>query len=138
MPTDVQNCAEPTMTSLLTGIVNDAQRLMTQQLTLFQHELKKDVREAKEGLPSLGLGLGLLLVAAFLLGITLAELLGLVPALHDLAWVRYGIVTLVFAAVGGGLLWVAVRRLKKIPMSEPAAEATKENVEWLTHPTQPQ
>lgn len=46
--------AEPSVTSLLSGIVNDAQELIKQQLLLFRHELKDDVNKAREVLPSLG------------------------------------------------------------------------------------
>jgi hypothetical protein len=139
MANDLQTSSEPSVTGLLTGIVNDAQRLINQQLTLFEHELKKDVREAKEGLPSLGVGLGVLLAAGVLLGFTLANLLMLIPGLNtpDRAWICYAIVTAVFGVVGGVLLFTAVKKFGQLPMSESAVEATKENVEWVTHPTKP-
>ena len=47
-----QTGSEPTVTSLLSGIVNDAQELIKQQLDLFKHELKDDVKRAKKGCPS--------------------------------------------------------------------------------------
>ena len=135
MANDLQTSSEPSVTSLLTGIASDAQRLMNQQLTLFKHELKKDVRDAKEGLPALGVGLGVLLVAGVLLGLTLVQLLRLIPGLPE--WACYVIVTAVFGVVGGVLLFTAVKKFEQLPMSESAVEATKENVEWLTHPTKP-
>ena len=137
MANDLQTSSDPSVTGLLTGIANDAQRLINQQLTLFKHELKKDVREAKEGLPSLGLGLGVLLVAGVLLGVTLALLLMLIPGLDTRPWACFAIVTVVFGVVGGVLLFTAVKKFEQLPMSESAVEATKENVEWLTQPTQP-
>jgi len=135
MANDLQTSSEPSVTGLLTGIVNDAQRLINQQLTLFKHEMKKDVRDAKEGLPALGVGLGVLMVAGLLLGFTLVYLLALIPGLP--LWACYAIVTAVFGVVGGVLLFTAVKKFEQLPMSESAVEATKENVEWLTHPTQP-
>jgi Putative Actinobacterial Holin-X, holin superfamily III len=139
MSNDLQTSSEQSVTGLLTGIVNDAQRLINQQLTLFQHELKKDVREAKEGLPALGIGLGVVMVAGILLGFTLVYLLALIPGLNtpDRLWACYAIVTAVFGIVGGVLLFTAVKKFEQLPMSEQAVEATKENVEWLTHPKQP-
>jgi hypothetical protein len=135
MANDLQTSSEPSVTSLLTGIVNDAQRLIHQQLMLFKHEMKKDVRDAKEGLPALGVGVGVLMVAGLLLGFTLVYLLALIPGLP--LWACYAIVTAVFGVVGGVLLFTAVKKFEQLPMSEQAVEATKENVEWLTHPTQP-
>ena len=64
--------SEPSVTSLLSGIVNDAQELIKQQLELFKHELKDDMKRAQEGLPSLGLGVALAVAAIFLLGMTIA------------------------------------------------------------------
>jgi uncharacterized membrane protein YqjE len=125
--------SDPSMTSLLSGIVNDAQELIKQQLDLFKHELRDDVKRAQEGLPSLGLGVVVAMVAVFLLGMTLANLLfWAVPAVP--LWVWYAITTVVFGVVGGILLYFAKKNLESLPMSHQAAEATKENVEWLTKP----
>jgi hypothetical protein len=132
MAADVQTGAEPSLTSLLSGILADAQQLITQQLTLFRHELEKDVRDAKEAAPSLALGLGVLLVAGVLFGFTLAYLLALVPGLP--LWACFGIVTAAMAGAGGALLYFAVQKLQQVPLSSRAVEATKENVEWLTQP----
>jgi uncharacterized membrane protein YqjE len=125
--------SEPSMTGLLSGIVNDAQELIKQQLDLFKHELKDDMKRAQEALPSLGLGVVVAMAAVFLLGMTLANLLSwAIPALP--LWVAYAITTVVFGVVGGILLYFAKKNLESLPMSRQAAEATKENVEWLTKP----
>src|SRR5690349_6051059 len=44
MATEYQTEPEPQVSSLLAGIVQDARRLLTEQLTLFQVEIKNDVR----------------------------------------------------------------------------------------------
>ena len=47
------------MTTLLSGIVADAQELINQQLLLFKHELKEDMTRArKTALPVLAQGVG--------------------------------------------------------------------------------
>jgi uncharacterized membrane protein YqjE len=125
--------SEPTVTSLLSGIVNDAQELIKQQLQLFKHELKDDMKRAQEALPSLGLGVVVAVTACFLLGLTLAHLLAwAVPAIP--LWGCYAITTVVFGVVGCILLYFAKKNLESLPMSRQAAEATQENVEWLTKP----
>jgi pilus assembly protein TadC len=132
MAADVQTGEEPTMTGLVSGILADAQQLISQQLTLFRHELEKDVREAKEVVPSLAIGLGGLLIAGVLFGFTLVYLLALVPGLP--LWACYGIVAAAAAAVGGAFLFFALQKMQEGPLSTRAVEATKENVEWLTKP----
>jgi len=127
--------AEPTVTSLLSGIVNDAQELIKQQLLLFRHELKDDVNRAREALPSLGLGVVLMVAATIFLGLTIAHLLTwAVGDAHLPLWGSYLIVTAAFGVVGLALLYLAKKNLESMPMSHQAAEATKENVEWLTKP----
>jgi len=127
--------AEPTVTSLVGGIVNDAQELIKQQLLLFRHELKDDVNKAREVLPSLGLGVTLMMAATIFLGMTVAYLLNwAVGDAHLPLWGCYLIVTAVFGVVGLVLLYFAKKTLESLPMSHQAAEATKENVEWLTKP----
>jgi len=128
-----QTGSEPTVTSLLSGIVNDAQELIKQQLDLFKHELKDDVKRAQEGLPVLGVGVSMAMATVFLLGITVALLLSWAfPALPY--WGSFAIVTVVFAVAGCVLLYFAKKNLESLPMSREAMKATEENVEWLTKP----
>ena len=127
--------AEGTVTSLLGGIVNDAQELIKQQLQLFKHELKDDMTRAQEALPSLGAGVAIAVAAIFMLGLTVAHLLNWAfTEQHLPLWVCYAIVTVVFGGVGVALLYFAKKNLESLPMSREAARATEENVEWLTKP----
>ncbi len=126
--------SEPTVTSLLSGIVNDAQELIKQQLELFKHELKDDMKKAQEGLPSLGLGVALAVAAIFLLGVTIATLLSWAFPNALPYWASFLIVTVVFGVVGCVLLYFAKKNLESLPMSHEAMKATEENVEWLTKP----
>lgn len=131
----MQTSPEPTVTSLLSGIVTDAQELIKQQLLLFRHELKDDVNRAREVMPSLGLGVALMMTAMIFLGLTLAHLLNwAVGDAHLPLWGCYAIVMAVFGVVGGALLYFASKTIESLGMSRQATEATKENVEWLTKP----
>lgn len=131
MQTQTPTGAEPSVTSLLSGIVNDAQELIKQQLQLFKHELKDDMKRAQEGLPALGLGASIAVAAIFLLGMTIANLLSWAIVPLPL-WGSYAIVTVVFGAAGCVLLYFAKKNLESLPMSREAVKATEENVEWLT------
>ena len=129
----LQTNSEPSVTSLLSGIVTDAQELIKQQLLLFKHELKDDVNRTKEALPTLGAGAAIAMTALILLGLTLAQLLfWLTPNLP--LWGCYAIVTVVFGVVGCALLYFASKTLESLGISRQAAEATKENLEWTTKP----
>jgi len=130
----IQTNSEPSVTSLLSGIVTDAQELIKQQLLLFKHELKDDVNRTKEALPTLGAGAAITMTALILLGLTLANLLNWLAPEHLPLWGCYAIVTVVFGVVGCALLYFASKTLKSLGMSRQAAEATKENLEWTTKP----
>jgi uncharacterized membrane protein YqjE len=132
-PTPSASSSESTVTSLLGGIVNDAQELIKQQLLLFKHELKDDMTRAQEVLPTLGLGVSVAVAAIFLLGLTVAHLLNWSFTALPL-WGCYAIVTALFGVAGVALLYFAKKTLESLPMSHQAAEATKENIEWLTKP----
>jgi len=130
----IQTNSEPSVTSLLSGIVTDAQELIKQQLLLFKHELKDDVNRTKEALPALGAGAAITMTALILLGLTLANLLNWLAPEHLPLWGCYAIVTVVFGVVGCALLYFASKTLESLGMSRQAAEATKENLEWTTKP----
>src|SRR4051812_23999604 len=98
MANEVEHRTEPTMTSLVTGIVNDAQELIKQQFAMFKAEVRDDVRRAKDGALSLGIGAGAALLGAFLISFALAHLLQWATAWPG--WACEGLVGLVFIAVG--------------------------------------
>jgi hypothetical protein len=134
MSANLQTGSEPSVTSLVTGIVNDAQELIKQQLALFKHEIRQDVEKAKDAARSLAFSAGLLLLGVVLLCFMLVHLLNwLIPQLP--LWACYGIVGGVLAGVGVGLFLYGRQRLAEIhPLSDQAAEGLKENLEWTTKP----
>src|ERR1700722_14676022 len=75
MATDVQHETEPSTAALVSGIINDVQELLKQQLTLFKVELQQDMEKAKKAASSALLGLGITLAGTVVLALTLAYLL---------------------------------------------------------------
>jgi len=119
--------------TLLTGIVNDAQELIKQQLALFKHELRQDLKRTREIALSLAGALSCVLVGSALLCLMLVALLHEQAGLHW--WASFGIVGGPILIVGAGLAVVAWYRLDTFtPLSDPSAEALKENLEWTTKP----
>ena len=130
--------SELSVTSLVSGIVTDAQELIKQQLLLFKHELKEDVTRTKEALPALGAGVALAMTALILFALTLSLLLywlvNPLPPANLPLWVCFGIFTVVFGVAGCCLLYFASKTIESLGMSRQALNATEENLEWTTKP----
>jgi len=124
---------ERSITSLVSGIVNDAQTLMQQQLALFREEIRTDLRKTKEAVTALAAGVA---VGALAVGPLVFMFVAL---LHELAgwswWASAGTVGAVLAIVGGVLIAVGVQRFRSFnPMPDQSVEALKENLQWIKHP----
>jgi len=133
----VQNPSDqPSMVSLMGGIVSDFQELIKQQVALTKEEVKSDLRKAKEGAVKTGIGAALLVVGALLLCLMLVHLLHWLtsPAPADPAtiplWGCYGIVAAAFGVIGGVLAKAGMGRFEAMNLPEKAARDLKENVEW--------
>ena len=144
MATEVQNAPEQSTTILVSGIIDDVQRLVKQQLELMRQEIVEDVRKAKEAvlLDTAGGIIGFL--SGIVLCFAFAHLIhwstsssGADPAWLPL-WACYAVIGLVLGVPAGALLWAGERKRQSIhPLHSTASEALKENVEWATHPTRP-
>jgi uncharacterized membrane protein YqjE len=134
MATDVKDQNGASVTSLVSGIVEDAQDLLKQQFELFKHELRADVRKVKEGTLLLGVAGGIALVGSLLIGITASLLLQeIFPSLH--LWVAFAIVSAAFLLGGGILCAAGLAKFNSIdPLQDETAETLKENVQWITKP----
>lgn len=131
-PTDQQS-----MTTLVTGIINDAQELFQQQLALTRREIQDDLRKTRDALVSLAVGAGVAALACILLGMALAHLLDwLWPELP--LWGGFAIVGGVLAVAGGALLYLGIHKFQSFnPLPDESAQALRENVQWLRNPTTP-
>jgi hypothetical protein len=134
MATDLRSPPGSSMTTLLGDIINDAQELIRQQLALFRQEIRQDLQKSRDGVMFLGVGVGVILMGGLLILLMLPLLLNwLVPSLP--LWACFGIVGAAAAAVGAVLLYAGVKRFQTIhPLSDTAAVALKENLQWTTLP----
>jgi Putative Actinobacterial Holin-X, holin superfamily III len=134
MATDLKNENEPSMTSVVSGIVHDAQELLEQQVELLKHEIRADIRQAKVATQVLSVGAAFGLVGGLLLGVALALLLQF--AAPDLPlWACYAICGGALLALGAGFFAAGVAKLHAInPVPEQSAEALKENLQWTMKP----
>jgi 4-amino-4-deoxy-L-arabinose transferase-like glycosyltransferase len=134
MSVDLKPAPNESMTTLVTGILTDAQELMKQQFKLFKHEVRSDLNKAKDASLLFGIGVGLGLAGVLLLGVAAAYLLvWLFPTLP--LWTCFGICGLVLIAVAAGLWYAGMAKIESVkPVPEESVQALKENVQWITNP----
>jgi len=127
--------SEASLTGLVTGIVNDAQELIKQQVALLKHDIRSDIRQAKEGFTSLAIGGGIAALGAVLLSFMLVHLFyWLVPAVPLWGW--FAIVGGLITVIGVILIYAGVRRISELnPLPENTVEAMRENLRWTTKPS---
>jgi len=139
MAIELRNGPEPSVTSLVSGIIHDVQELMRQQLALFKEEITNDFHKAKEVAISVAiswaLGLGAVVVGTGMLLLMLVHLLHWATQLP--LWGCYGLVGAAALALGTGLLYAGKKKLETLhPLPEQSVQALKENVQCLTNPSE--
>lgn len=122
----------PPLTTLVSGIINDAQQLMAQQLSLFQHEIKADLRKTRDAAIPMMIGVAVAMVGVVLLGVMLGHFLPWIwPNLP--LWAGFAIASAIMLAIGGGLIfWAKTQFDSFTPLPAKSLEALKENVQWIT------
>jgi len=132
MATEVESNGEAGVTTLISGIVQDARELFVEQMTLFQVEIKNDIRRAFTGLAPLAIGAGVSLIAVIVLAIGTAHLIAWGFPQMPL-WVAFGLTGGALAIVGAGLVVWGISILEKIHGTpDTALKALKENLQWKT------
>jgi hypothetical protein len=131
MATDARGPGQPSLASLVGGIVSDFQDLTKQQFNLFRSEVKAELKRMVAGLVSMGVGAGLAALGGLLLVIMLVHLLDYYTDIP--LWGCYGIVGGVVAAAGAALLLFGTKEVKDVELAPPpqTAETLKENLQWL-------
>ncbi len=120
--------------ALVSGILADTQRLLSQELTLARQEIRSDVRDLGSVGLAFAVGAALAVFGAVLL------LLMLAGALADAAgwptWAGQGVVGGFLLVAGAVVLFVARRKLRHSNLVPEQTLATlEENVAWLKRRT---
>jgi len=124
----------PSVASLVGGIIDDAQRLVQQELRLARRELQIEWDKAKIAVLTILIGLAVCTLGGVFLGSMLVYLL------HELAGLplsgAYGIVGALLAVLGGILFYGGSKKAGEVNLVPPqTAETLKENVQWMQNPT---
>jgi hypothetical protein len=133
MATDVQTGSDTSVTKLVTGILHDAEELFKQQVALFKHEVREDLRKTRDAVAPLAVGAVVAALGGFMLLFALGYLIHEAGGLPR--WAAFGIVALSFLILGGGLLYAGKKKFDSFnPLPDESADALKENVQWIVNP----
>jgi hypothetical protein len=125
---------EPSVTSLLSGIVDDAQKLIQQEIALARREFADELNKTKEATASFGIGAGLAAVGAILLSFMFVYLLH--EEAHLRLWLSYLIVGAILAIGGIAFLLIAKAKASEISLvPRQTIETLRENVQWIKNET---
>jgi Putative Actinobacterial Holin-X, holin superfamily III len=115
--------SQPSVTSLVGGILEDGQKLVRQEVALARREVAETCDKAKTGVALLSSALAVCVVAGVLLGFMLVTLLHqfLLP---NNEWACFGIVGIAFALVGGALAYCGQKKLGEVHLSLPQTAET--------------
>lgn len=120
------------MTTLVRGIVDDAQELVKQQFALFKAEVREDSRKTQEASTLLGIGGLLAFVGLLVLVFGVAHLLHWAMPTTEL-WVWYLVVGGVVTVAGAALAFAGYEKFRSFnPLPDKTAKALTENLTWPT------
>jgi Putative Actinobacterial Holin-X, holin superfamily III len=114
---------QPSVASLVGGILEDGQKLVRQEVALARREVADTCEKAKTGVALLTSAHAVCVVAGVLLGFMLVKLLHqfLLPN-HE--WACFAIVGALFAVPGGALVYCGRRKLGEVHLSLPQTVET--------------
>jgi H+/Cl- antiporter ClcA len=134
MSNAVRPTGETTVTSLVSGIVSDAQELIKQQAALLRAEVREDLRKDKE--------VALLLAVGALLALTgtILVVFGIVYLLHwafpALAlWACFLFVGGLVLVASAAFLYPGIRKFQSVnPFPDKSVAALREILQWRASP----
>lgn len=142
---DVQtNNNQPSMATLVQGIVNDIGELIKHEMRFARKEIETDLAKVRNGAVILGIGVAAGLVGFVMLSLMFVHLLhwANVPAdrVADLShlplWACYAIVSAVFLVAGTAFGYAGVSRLARVnPLPDKTVQNVQENVSWIANKT---
>lgn len=131
---DLRSDSEVSVTELVNGILGDAQKLIKQQLALFQQEVKEDLHKTNVAGQAMIWGLTIAMVGGILLSFMLVELLAWAAPILP-RWASFCIVGAPIAALGAALHFLGIQKIKSLNLwPGQSVEALRETIQWKTNP----
>jgi len=123
---------EPTVTELISGIAEDAQRLIKQQYQMLRAEVKEDIRRTKSALTYMSAGIVASLIGVVFLVVALPLLLNW--AFNLAPWAGFAIIGIVMLLLGIVGLFAGKRIFEKNnPLPDKTLNALEENLSWIAN-----
>jgi len=120
-----------TLTSLVSGILDDAQKLVRQQFEMLKAEVQEDIQKTKRAAEYGGLGVVLLTVG--FLGLVSAIAFFLHEEFQFTMWASWAITSGVFIVLGIALAMSSYYLLERFsPLPTKTFQALQENLQWKT------
>jgi len=113
MSTDTMNDHDASLTHVVSGIVEDVQNLLKQELNLFVSEQSQKLVKAREAAVMLSAGLIALHIGAIILALMFVHLLILLVPGHS-TWIYYAIVGAMTVVLGAIPIFIGIARLQRI------------------------
>lgn len=136
MAHDLSDAPEPSMASLVGGIVHDVQALLKQELALAKREVTDELNKAKEVAILLSISITSAALGGLLLVFMLVYLLHGASSERLPLWGCYGIVGAALIILAGSLFVFGKKRAGAVHLLPEQTLATmKENVTWIKNQT---
>ena len=122
---------ESTLTELVSGIADDAKRLVQQQYQMLRAEIREDIRYTKSAVGYMGFGVAGIAVGLLFLVVAMPLFINWIFDLPP--WAGWAIIGGVLLIVGGVGLYADKRIFaKNNPLPDKTLNALEENLSWIT------
>ena len=126
--------ADPSLASLLGGLITNAKDLLLQEVTLAKLEMQEELQKTKTAALSFAIGAGVAVAGGLLLLLMLVHLLVAFTTLP--LWGCYGILGGVLLVIGLIFLATGKQTAAQIEVVPPkTVETLKENAQWIKEQT---
>jgi len=123
--------ANGTVTGLVSGILDDAQKLLHQQMEMLKAEVREDFRRSKRAAEFGGAGIVMLTVG--FLGLVMCVAYVLHEQFQISMAASWGITAAIFLVIGGALAATSYILLERFnPLPDKTFHALQENLSWKT------
>jgi hypothetical protein len=126
---------DTSLSSIVSGILDDGQKLIESQMQLLKLDVFKEIERVKDTGILFGIGAVTTAAGGVLLLFMLVHLIERLARPHLELWACFGLVGAAVAIIGGVVLYQGKQKLDKLAdFPDEAAQGLKENLQWKTNP----
>ena len=134
MPNHSSPSSDPSLASLVGGIINDTKDLLLHEFTMAKLEMQDELRKTKTAAISFAIGAGVTVIGGLLLILMLVHLLATFTTIP--LWGSYGIIGGVLLVIGLIFLTTSKQSAEQIEVvPQQTVETLKEHAQWIKEQT---